>query len=124
VRYNIVAGEEMKKMLKGVVDNPIPFNEDMSVGTYVSEPFGLEFIRERSEVHKVSEEEYTSKLQEFLDIVNTVNKNNELHLFFGEDPTCVANSSLLVTYFKNKVKDIYLHVLDEYTGQELKQLKM
>lgn len=114
----------MKKMLKGVVDNPIPFNEDMSVGTYVSEPFGLEFIRERSEVHKVSEEEYTSKLQEFLDIVNTVNKNNELHLFFGEDPTCVANSSLLVTYFKNKVKDIYLHVLDEYTGQELKQLKM
>lgn len=124
MRYNIVAGEEMKKMLKGVVDNPIPFNEDMSVGTYVSEPFGLEFIRERSEVHKVSEEEYTSKLQEFLDIVNTVNKNNELHLFFGEDPTCVANSSLLVTYFKNKVKDIYLHVLDEYTGQELKQLKM
>ena len=124
MRYNIVAGEEMKKLLKGVLDNPIPFNEDMSVGTYSSEPFTLDFIKERSNAHKVSEEEYTAKLQEFLDIVNKVNKNDELHLFFGEDPTCVANRSLLIAYFKDRVKDIYLHVLNEYTGQELKFIKM
>ena len=37
MKYNVVAGEELKKKMLGILDNPIPFNEDMSKGTYISE---------------------------------------------------------------------------------------
>ena len=120
MRYNIVAGEELKKIMTGVIDNPIPFNEDMSKGTYVSEPFTEGFIKERSHTHCVSESTYKEKLSLFLSLIDNLNKNDEIHLYFGEDEVCLANRELLINYFTGKVKQITLHIVDEYTGKEIK----
>ena len=120
--YHIVAGEELKKIMTRVLDNPIPFNEDMSVGSYHSKPFTEGFLKERSEAHHVSVSTYKEKLQLFLKTIDVVDNNDEIHLYFGEDKTCVANRNFLIQYFTNKVRKITLHIVNEYTGEELKLL--
>lgn len=122
--YNIVAGEELRKILKGVVDNPIPFNEDMSKGDYHSAPFTEDFIKERSSFHHVSVFEYKEKLRYFLEILKIIKHDDEINLYFGEDETCVANRTLLISFFTGKVKTIKLHVVNEYTGEEIKLLDL
>ena len=122
MRYNIVAGEELKKKMLGVLDNPIPFNEDMSKGDYNSEPFTEKFIKERSRVHNVSPSLYKEKLGLFLELSKKIKQDDELHLYFGEDETCLSNRAFVINFFKNKVKKITLHIVDEYTGKELKVL--
>ena len=118
--YHIVAGEEMKKLYQNRFDS-IPFNEDMSVGSYQSEPFGEEFIKERSQVHGVTPSTYKDKLSTFLSLINNVKKEDEIHLYFGEDQTCTANRTLLMNYFKDKVRKIVLHIVNEYNGEEISQ---
>ena len=120
MKYNIVAGEELKKLLIDVLDNPIPFNEDMSKGCYSSEPFSENFIIERSAAHSVSSEVYKEKLSIFLKVLKEIKHSDEIHLYFGEDGTCIANREFLINYFAKKVKQITLHIVDEYTGKELK----
>ena len=122
MRYNIVAGEELKKIMIGIIDNPIPFNEDMSKGSYHHEPFTEEFIKERSAVHGASVDLYKEKLSAFLTLIKTIHIDDEIHLYFGEDGTCLANRELLIKFFSNKVRRIYLHIVNEYTGQEIKNI--
>ena len=121
MKYNIVAGEELRKIMIGMLDDPIPFNEDMSKGSYASEPFTEDFIRERSSVHDVSVSAYREKLGLFLEMADAVTSDDEIHLFFGEDETCLANRELLIQYFTGKVRRMILHVVNEYTGEELTQ---
>ena len=121
--YHIVAGEEMKKILKDRF-LAIPFNEDMSVGSYESEPFSDDFIKERSAVHGVSANEYRSKLEEFLKFLSTVNNNDTIHLYFGDDKVCRANCKLLIDYLKERVSTIYFHLMNEYNGIELSVTKI
>ena len=116
--YHIVAGEEMKTMFKDRFFT-IPFNEDMSVGNYESEPFSDGFIKERSLVHGVSVDDYLSNLGEFLRFLSTVNNDDIVHLYFGDDKVCQANSKLLINYLKEKVTTIYFHLMNEYSGIEL-----
>ena len=124
MKYNIVAGEELKKLLIDVLDNPIPFNEDMSKGSYSNEPFSENFIIERSAVHSVSSEVYKEKLSIFLKVLKEIKHSDEIHLYFGEDETCIANREFLIHYFAKKVKQITLHIVDEYTGKELKIIEV
>ena len=116
--YHIVAGEEMKKLLKDRF-NPIPFNEDMSKGTYHSEPFSSDFIKERSLVHGVDVNDYISNLNEFLSLLTKLNSDDTIHLYFGDDKVCQANSKLLIKYFKERVSEIHFHLMNEYNGVEL-----
>ena len=116
--YYIVAGEEMKKLLKDRF-TPIPFNEDMSKGSYLNEPFSDGFIKERSVVHGVTMDDYVSNMNEFLNFTLKVNKNDIVHLYFGDDAVCKANSELLINYFKKRVDSIFFHLMDEYKGIEL-----
>ena len=118
--YNIVAGEELKKIMSSLLDNPIPFNEDMSKGDYKSEPFLEEFFIERSSIHGVTPSLYKEKLHLFLEVIKNIKNVDEINLFFGEDRTCVANRNFLIQYFFDKVKKITLHIVNEYTGEELK----
>lgn len=122
--YNIVAGEELKKIMSSKIRDPIPFNEDMSVGSYAASPFSGSFLCERSAVHKVSVTLYKEKLSSFLDFLDKVKVEDEVHLFFGEDKTCLANSSFLIEYLANKVASISLHIVNEYTGEELSLKKV
>lgn len=121
--YRIVAGEEMKKLLIDRFDS-IPFNEDMSKGSYSSEPFSNNFIKERSVVHNVSVEDYVSKMNEFLLLISKINNHDTLHLYFGDDDVCKANRTLLISYFKDKVCSIYFHLMNEYEGIELSLIRI
>ena len=105
----------------GVIDNPIPFNEDMSKGGYINKPFTEDFITERSKVHNVSPSLYKEKLALFLELVKNIKSDDDLHLYFGEDETCLANRRLIIDYFFNKVMKITLHIVNEYTGEEIKE---
>ena len=116
--YHIVAGEEMKKLLKDRF-NSIPFNEDMSKGSYQSEPFSDAFIKERSAVHGVTVDGYVSNMKEFLTFLPKVCDKDIIHLYFGDDPVCSSNSGLLIKYFKDKGNTVYFHLMDEYKGIEL-----
>lgn len=116
--YHIVAGEEMKKLLKDRIDS-IPFNEDMSKGGYTHEPFSYGFISERSAVHGVTLDAYKSNMKEFFALINKLDKEDVIHLYFGDDAVCRANCKLLIDYFKNKVSESYLHLMNEYEGIEL-----
>ena len=116
--YHIVAGEEMKKILMNRFA-PIPFNEDMSKGSYLNEPFSDGFIKERSVVHGVTEDDYISNMNEFLVFLSKVDSSDIVHLYFGDDAVCKANSELLINYLKDKVGSIYFHLMNEYEGIEL-----
>ena len=116
--YYIVAGEEMKKLLKDRFV-PIPFNEDMSKGSYLNEPFSDGFIKERSVVHGVTMDDYLSNMNEFLNFISKVNNNDIVHLYFGDDTVCKTNSELLINYLKERVDSIVFHLMDEYKGIEL-----
>ena len=108
----------MKKLLKGRFD-PIPFNEDMSKGNYQSKPFSDGFIKERSTVHGVTTDDYVSNLKEFLTFLLKVEDKDIIHLYFGDDPVCSANSKLLIKYFQERGNAIFFHLMDEYKGIEL-----
>ena len=116
--YHFVAGEEMKKLLKDRFD-PIPFNEDMSQGSYEHKPFSNGFIKERSAVYGVEVDDYISNMREFLSILPNIKNSDTIHLYFGDDAVCKSNSKLLIEYFKEKVNTIYFHLMNEYEGIEL-----
>ena len=116
--YHIVAGEEMKKLLKDRF-NAIPFNEDMSKGSYTKEPFSNGFIEERSKTHGVTITEYTKNMNEFLSILPKISEDDDIHLYFGDDSVCKANSELLIGFFKDKVGSLIFHLMNEYSGTEL-----
>ena len=122
MRYNIVAGEELKKIMSGTLENPIPFNEDMSKGDFNHPPFSKEFLIERATTHNINVTTYKNKLSEFLEVIQKLNNGDTVHLYFGEDSVCVANRSFLVEFLKPEVKTIVLHIVDEYTGKILKDI--
>ena len=119
MRYDIVAGEELKNIMMGTLADPIPFNEDMSKGGYSAAPFSRAFIAERSAVFGVTADVYREKLGAFLSVLNALGAEDEIHLYFGEDETCLANRAFLLGYLSDKAGTVRLHVVDEYTGREL-----
>ena len=116
--YHIVAGEEMKKLLRDRFVS-IPFNEDMSKGGYSKKPFSDGFIKERSEFHKVTTDDYLNHMAEFLSILPKIKQDDTIHLYFGDDPVCKANSNILIEYFIDKVDSIFFHLMNEYKGIEI-----
>ena len=119
MKFNIVAGEELKKIMAGVLENPVAFNEDMSKGSYSNKPFSEEFLKERSNVHGVSLHLYKKKLNLFLELIKIIKPNDEIHLYFGDDATCLANRTFLIDFLRGKVSKITLHIVDEYSGKEI-----
>lgn len=120
MEYRIVAGKEMKKLLKDRFYT-IPFNEDMNKGSYSEEPFSIGFIKERSKVHKVTTADYINNTNEFLSLLPRIKDDDTIHLYFGNDKTCIANRRFLINYLKDKVNQIVLHIVNEYTGEEISQ---
>ena len=111
----------MKKVMKESLPDAIPFNEDMSVGTYHHVPFSEEFIKERSKTHNVTVEAYKQNLSSFISLLANLQPSDELHLYFGEDKTCLANREFVIKLLKGRVTSITLHIVDELTGKEIEE---
>ena len=119
----ITAGEELANKLKSKYPNIIPFNEDLSIGVVSSASFTQEFIMERCESLGVSKDIYLSKLALFLEVINKIQPFDNVELFFGEDKTCLANRKFLLELLNDKVYKVILHVINEYTCEELQVLE-
>ena len=121
MRINITAGECLNNILKDKYKDEyfIPFNEAMIEGKYTSRLFSKEFIAERSNTHNVSEEEYTFKLKGFLNFLENINSYDEVVLWFGDEPFCMANTNAILEIlkeyeYKGKVE---INIVDELTGE-------
>ena len=122
MKHYISAGEELNKRLISRYPSIVPFNEDFSVGESHVEPFTDAFYEERSRAHGVTLQEYLAKWRPMIDLDAKIDGDDELELFFGEDPTCLANREFLVHYYGGIARKITLHLMDEHNAVELRAI--
>lgn len=120
---NITAGEELNRILtaKHPGQTFIPFNEAMIKGTFTALLFSDGFVRERAEVHGVSEASYRQNMKAFLAFLGSLGEYDDVVLWFGDEPFCQANlaavrETLAQRGFAGKVTT---KIVNEYTGEEI-----
>ncbi|MGM9968769.1 MAG: hypothetical protein ACI35S_00065 [Anaeroplasma sp.] len=124
-KINITAGEALNELLtkkeKGIF---IPFNEAMIEGEIVKPLFSNEFIAARALHHSISTDEYRKKLRSFINLLKKLDYYDEIVLWFGDEPFCNANRSVVLECLKehNYTGIIKIHIVDEETGEILKIL--
>ena len=125
MRVNITAGECLNSILEAKYPGEcfVPFNEAMIQGTYSAPLFSEEFIRKRAAVHGVSKAEYLGKLSEFMDVLQHAGEYDEIVLWFGDEPFCVANRQTVLDALRGHGcrRCIQLNIVNEETGDILRQ---
>ena len=125
MKINITAGECLNELLKSKYPGEcfIPFNEAMIQGTYSSPLFSEEFVRERAEVHDVSETAYLEKLSGFMDVLNHAGEYDEIVLWFGDEPFCVQNRRTVIEALRMRGyrRNILLNIVHEENGDIIRQ---
>ena len=125
MKVNITAGECLNKLLKDRYpeDEFVPFNEAMIQGGYSAPLFTSEFVQERAAVHDVSVEEYQGKLSGFMQVLEHAREYDEIVLWFGDEPFCVANRKTVLETLRQYgyCRDILLNIVDEATGDILRK---
>ena len=126
MRINLTSGDCLNDILSAKNTNElfVSFGEAMITGTYTARLFSDDFILERALTHGVSVEEYKRKLHGFLTFLEDVNFYDEVVLWFGDEPFCRANRSVLLNTLKEygfKGK-IILNIVNEETGDILEIL--
>ena len=125
MKVNITAGECLNRILQGKYPNEcfVPFNEAMTQGTYSAPLFSEEFVRERAAVHGVSEAEYLEKLSEFMEVLKHAGEYDEIVLWFGDEPFCVANRQTVLDALRRHGcrRSILLNIVNEGTGDIIRQ---
>ena len=120
MKVNITAGECLNRILQGKYPSEcfVPFNEAMNQGTYSAPLFSEEFIRERAAVHGVSEAEYLEKLSGFMDVLKHAGEYDEIVLWFGDEPFCVANRQIVLEALRmyGCSRSILLNIVNEENG--------
>ena len=121
MKINITSGDILNSILTTKYPNElfIPFNEAMIKGDYHHKLFSDEFIQERSIVHNVTTFEYISKLSLFLDFLKNIENYNEVVLWFGDEPFCKKNTSVVLETLEvyGYTQNIYLNIVDEVSGE-------
>lgn len=115
---NITAGEILNSLLSKKEGIWIPFNEAMNKGAYSNPLFSHDFCIERSKIHKVSLDEYITKISPFLNFLDNLEKYDQVTLWFGDDAFCIANYRTIINVLinKNYQGNIILNIVDENTG--------
>ena len=125
MRVDITAGEWLNELLESKYPGErfVPFNESMIQGTYSSPLFSEEFVRERANVHGVSETAYLEKLSGFLDVLNHAGEYDEIVLWFGDEPFCVQNRRTVIEGLRmhGYRRNILLNIVDEENGDIIRQ---
>ena len=125
MKVNITAGECLNRILEARHPGEcfVPFNEAMNQGTYSAPLFSEEFVRERAVVHGVSEAEYLEKLSGFMEILKHAGEYDEIVLWFGDEPFCVANSQTVLDALRGHGcrRSILLNIVNEGNGDIIRQ---
>ena len=125
MKVNITAGECLNRILEARHPGEcfVPFNEAMNQGTYSAPLFSEEFVRERAAVHGVSEAEYLEKLSGFMDVLKHAGEYDEIVLWFGDEPFCVANRRTVLEALRGHGcrRSILLNIVNEETGGIIRQ---
>lgn len=124
MRINITSGDCLNDILiKKYKDELfIPFREALINGEYDSIDFTDEFIEKRIKALKTSKEEYLNKMWPFIDLLNNLNKYDEIVLWFGDEPFCRINRQFVLKCLRlNKFNGkVILNIVDEETGSIIK----
>ena len=125
MKVNITAGECLNELLGSKYPGEcfVPFNEAMIRGTYSSPLFSDEFVRERAEVHGVSETTYLEKLFGFMEVLDRAGEYDGIVLWFGDEPFCVRNRRTVIEALKmhGYRRSILLNIVDEKNGDIIRQ---
>ena len=128
MKVNITAGECLNRILEARHPGEcfVPFNEAMNQGTYSAPLFSEEFVRERAVGHGVSEAEYLEKLSGFLEVLKHAGEFDEIVLWFGEEPFCVANRQTVLDALRRHgcSRSILLNIVNEENGDVIRQEKV
>ena len=124
MKVNITAGEALNSMLvtKYSQERFVPFNEAMIVGSYTAPLFSTSFMEERATTHGVSLDQYKEKLGGFIDVLDNIEKYDEIFLWFGDEPFCKANTDVVLQVLKDlsyKGK-VVLNIVEEETAKIIK----
>lgn len=125
MRINVTAGDCLNDILANKYKNElfIPFREALINGGYDSIAFTDEFIEKRIKALKTSKEEYLNKMSPFIDLLNNLNKYDEIVLWFGDEPFCRINRQFVLQCLRlNKfMGKVILNIVDEETGSIIKR---
>ena len=125
MKVNITAGECLNELLGSKYPGEcfVPFNEAMIRGTYSSPLFSDEFLRERAEVHGVSETAYLEKQSGFMEVLNHAGEYDEIVLWFGDEPFCVQNRRTVIEALRMRGyrRNILLNIVREENGDIIRQ---
>ncbi len=83
-------------------ETSIPFCEAMLMPDIKGELFSSEFMEHRSGIHHVSLQRYLEKIRPFLTIVDELNEEDELVLWFGTDAFCQMNLLTVLEFLIQK----------------------
>ena len=85
--------------------------------------FSEEFVRERAAVHSVSEAEYLEKLSGFMEVLKHAGEYDEVVLWFGDEPFCVANRQTVLEALRGQGcrRIILLNIVNEENGDIIRQ---
>ncbi len=89
----------LSKQINGTT---IPFCEAMLMPDIKGKLFSSEFMKHRSGIHHVSLQQYLEKIRPFLKIVDELNEEDELILWFGTDAFCQMNLLAVLEYLIQK----------------------
>ena len=128
MKIHITAGDCLNEILQEQYPSEhfIPFREAMIRGAYTSPLFSDGFLKERAQALGVSESEYKEKLSDFLHLLHTVNAYDEIELWFGDEPFCLANTKTVIQALKERKYQgkLVLHIVIEETGEIIKTTVM
>lgn len=128
MKINITAGECLKNILEKKYPDGcfVPFNEAMLEGTYSAPLFSDDFIKERSAFHGVSQSEYLQKLSGFMNILKQIKEYDEIIMWFGDEPFCIANRKTVLNTLQEYgyCGIIRLNIVNEKTAEIIRQEQM
>ena len=124
MKVNVTSGDILNGILSDTYCSEcfVPFNEAMIVGSCNAPLFSSEFMAERADTHGVSLDEYVWKLRGFLDVLDHIEKYDEIILWFGDEPFCKANTKTVLQALKDRSYNgkLILNIVNEQTAKIVK----